>query len=53
MMEGVGLPVALAFGVFDREIQTPSTSTPLSIARTPKGTSRPLRALTLGLCSMA
>lgn len=51
MIDGAGLPGALALGVLDLEIQTPSTSIPLSMARTPNGTSRPLRALTLGLCS--
>ena len=34
-------------GVFGLEIQTPSTSIPLSIARMPKGISLPLRLLTL------
>lgn len=34
-------------GVFGLEIQTPSTSIPLSIARMPKGISLPLRLLML------
>ena len=37
----------LCVGVFGLEIQTPSTSIPLSIARMPKGTSLPLRLLML------
>lgn len=36
-----GLPGVLFAGVFDREIQTPSTSMPLSIALTPNGISLP------------
>jgi hypothetical protein len=34
-----GLSGALDAGVFDLDIQTPSTSMPLSMARIPKGTS--------------
>ena len=48
-----GLPGTLGPGVFDREIQTPSTSMPLSIARTPKGISRALRCLALSVCCIS
>lgn len=36
--DSVGLPGRLLVGVLGLEIQTPSTSIPLSSARTPKGT---------------
>ena len=48
--EYAGLPGRLVFGVFDREIQTPSTSIPLSIALTPKGMSGALRFVAPSIC---
>jgi hypothetical protein len=39
MKELAGLPGVLGTGVFVRDIHTPSTSTPLSSALIPKGTS--------------
>ena len=45
-----GLPGALATGVFGLEIQTPSTSMPLSMARIPNGTSGFLPLLLVARC---
>lgn len=41
VVDKAGLPGLLFAGVLEREIQTPSTSIPLSIALTPKGISLP------------
>ena len=51
--ESVGLPGRLGAGVLAPEFHTPSTSTPFSSARTPKGTSFARPLLTLAECCIA